>query len=88
MSIAISQANNTSAVVQPTASSSQKTAQPEKQPTTITDTVHLSAAAQAASAAIQETRETPSQTAQEAGKGDLQAKKLLAKEAAAKPAAK
>jgi hypothetical protein len=88
MSIAISQANNTSAVAQPTNAPSQKTAQTEKQPATITDTVHLSAAAQSAAAALQETRETPAQTAQEAGKGDRQAKNLLAREAAAKPTSK
>ena len=88
MSIAISQTSNTSAVVQPTYTSRQKPAQAEKQSTTPTDTVHLSAAAQSAAAALQEARETPAQTAQEAGKGDLQAKKLLAREAASKPAGK
>ena len=42
------------------------------------DTVQLSAAALAA---LQEARETPAQTAKEAGHGDLQAKHLLAKQA-------
>jgi len=39
-------------------------------------------------AALQEARETPAQTAKEAGLGDLQAKRLLAKEAAAKSVVK
>jgi len=38
-------------------------------------------------AAMQEARETSFQTAQEAGHGDPQAMRLLAKEAAAKPPA-
>ena len=42
-----------------------------------TDTVKISAAAQA----LQEATETPAQTAKEAGTGDAQAKRLLAKEA-------
>jgi hypothetical protein len=37
---------------------------------------------------LKEARETPAQTAKEAQGGDLQARRLLAKEAAAKPAAK
>lgn len=45
------------------------------------DTVQLSNAAQAA---LREALETPAQTAKEAGAGDIQAKRLLAKEAAAK----
>ncbi len=45
------------------------------------DSVQLSSAAQAA---LQEAAETPVQTAREAGKGDLQAKRLLAKEELAK----
>jgi len=44
------------------------------------DTVQLSSAAQAA---LKELTETPAQTAQEAGGGDLQAQRLLAKETAA-----
>jgi len=39
-------------------------------------------------AALQEAKETSAQTAQEAAHGDLQAQRLLAKEAAAKPVAK
>jgi hypothetical protein len=44
------------------------------------DTVQISSAAQQA---LQEATETPAQTRQEANTGDLQAKKLAAKEAAA-----
>jgi len=45
------------------------------------DTVELSSAAQAA---LQESLETPAQTTKEAGAGDPDARRLLAKEAAAK----
>jgi hypothetical protein len=44
------------------------------------DTVQISGAAQSA---VQEARETRTQTTQEAAKGDRQAQKLLAKETAA-----
>jgi hypothetical protein len=51
------------------------------------DSVHLSSAAQTQlstiKAAAQEATETAAQTAKEAGTGDLQAQRLLAKEAAA-----
>ena len=50
------------------------------------DAVTLSKTAQALAAALQEARETPAQTTREAGNGDLQARRLLATEAAAKPA--
>lgn len=50
-----------------------KTASPPK------DTVQVSSAAQKM---LQEAIETPAQTAVEAGKGDVQAKRLVAKEAA------
>ena len=52
------------------------------------DSVSFSAVAQAAAANLQEARETSAQTAKEAGGGDLQAQRLLAKEAAAKSVAK
>ena len=52
------------------------------------DTVQLSETAQAALAAMQEATETPAQTAKEAGQGDGQAQRLLAKEAAAKQASR
>jgi hypothetical protein len=52
-----------------------------------TDTVHLSSAAQAQvsapKAALQEAAETPAQTAKEAAGGDIQARRLLAREAEA-----
>jgi hypothetical protein len=48
------------------------------------DVVQLSTAAQAA---LREATETPAQTAKEAGHGDVQAKHLLAKQAAAKESA-
>jgi hypothetical protein len=56
--------------------------QPKPEPAA-TDTVKISGAAMAA---LQEAMETPAQTAKEAGKGDRQAQRLLAKEAAAKAA--
>ena len=49
-----------------------------------TDTVHVSAAAKAKAAALQEATETPAQTAKEAQRGDKQAQILLAKEKAEK----
>jgi hypothetical protein len=52
------------------------------------DGITLSSTAKAYAAALQESRETPTQTAQEAQKGDLQARRLLAREAYAKPASK
>ena len=48
-----------------------------------TDTVHLSGAAQARLAAMQEAMESPAQTMKEASGGDRQAQRLLAKEEAA-----
>jgi hypothetical protein len=83
---AVSDATQTQPVAPSTASSSQKPAQSQPQSAT-TDSVQLSAAAQAALAAIQEARETQAQTSKEAAGGDQQAMRLLAKEAAAKPAA-
>ena len=68
--------------------STQKPTQSEPQSAPSTDSVQLSKTAQARLAALQETTETPAQTAKEAGHGDLQAQRLLAKEAAAKPVAK
>jgi hypothetical protein len=64
------------------ATSSQKTTESQSQtPTrTSTDTVHITSAAQAG---LQESIETPAQTAKEASGGDHQAQRLLAKEAVA-----
>ncbi len=66
-------------VAQPQPTAVKQTIQPQPQPTS-TDTVQISAAAQALKEAI----ENPAQTAREAAGGDLQAKRLLAKEAADK----
>jgi hypothetical protein len=81
---AISNATQTEPVAQATGTSTQKATQVEPQSTGVTDSVQLSKAAQATLAAVQEARETPSQTAKEAGHGDLQAVRLLARELAAK----
>jgi hypothetical protein len=60
-----------------------KTPESRPQPVPI-DKVQLSSAAQAA---LREAVETPAQTAKEAGSGDMQAKRMLAKQEAAKEAA-
>jgi len=68
----------TDSTTQPTATSGTRTS------TAGTDTVQISSSAKAqAAAALQELTETPSQTAKEAAKGDVVAKRLQAKEAAA-----
>ena len=79
----VSSATQAQNVIQ-TASVNQKSAQPTPQPAAqpaaqpvATDTVQISSAAKA----MQETNETPAQTVQEAGKGDHQAQRLLAREA-------
>jgi hypothetical protein len=54
-------------------------APPQPAPAPATDTVQISAAAKA----LQETKETPAQTAKEASSGDQQAVRLLAKQVAA-----
>ncbi|HZW92334.1 MAG TPA: hypothetical protein VFF64_05120 [Candidatus Eremiobacteraceae bacterium] len=64
------------AATKPTATAPQPAA--SKPQTAGSDTVQISAAAKA----LQETIETPAQTAKEAAGGDIQAKRLLAKEAA------
>jgi hypothetical protein len=67
------------------AASSQKPTPSQPQSTTSIpkDTVQISTAAQTA---LQEAKETPTQTAQEARSGDHQAQRLLASQAAAKKA--
>jgi hypothetical protein len=55
---------------------------PQSAPAKTADTVQLSHIAQAVLAASKEVTETPAQTAKEAIHGDLQAKRLLAKETA------
>ena len=57
-----------------------KVTQPQPITPAPVDTVHISSAAKA----MQEVMETPAQTAREASGGDMQAQRLLAKEAAAK----
>jgi hypothetical protein len=54
--------------------------------TSSSDHVQLSSSAQRALAALKEATETSAQTAQEAGAGDIQAQRLLAKETAEKNA--
>jgi hypothetical protein len=66
----------------------QKPAKLEPQSGAGGDSVQLSKAAQATLATLQETTETNAQTVKEASHGDLQAKRLLAKEAADKSALK
>ncbi len=65
------------AATKPTATAPQPAAASKPQAAG-SDTVQISAAAKA----LQETIETPAQTAKEAAGGDIQAKRLLAKEAA------
>jgi hypothetical protein len=84
---AISAAAQTQPVAQPAKPAPHKPIQAKPQSVTATDSVRLSQAAQIMAAALQEATETPAQTAKEAGNGDLQAQRLLAREAAAKPAA-
>jgi hypothetical protein len=85
---AISNATQTQPVAKTTKTPAQKPAQAASPSATGADSVKLSGAAQAMLAAMQEATETPAQTAKEAGNGDLQAQRLLASEAAAKPPAK
>ena len=88
MSTAITNAapeKSTVAATTPTIDSKPTQSKPQPAPAkAVEDTVQLSQAAQAAVAAIKEAKETPTQTAKEAVHGDLQAKRLLAKETAAK----
>ena len=86
MSISVSSATQVQAqsAIQP-AAANQSTSAPKPQvaaaaPRPVADTVKISAAAQA----LQEAVESPVQTAKEARAGDGQARRLLAKEAAAK----
>ncbi len=72
--------------IQPVAQS--KTTSAKQAPPQSADSVTLSATAQAHIAALQEANETPAQTAQEASRGDMQARRLLAEESAANPVSK
>ena len=71
------------AVAVPPKPAPSKSNQSKAQPSKATDTVQISSAAQAQLNASQELKETQSQTAQEANRGDHQAQRLLAKENAA-----
>ncbi len=71
-------------VAQSPGTSTQKPAPSASPSATNTDSVQLSKAAQAALAVLAEATETPTQTAKEAGHGDLQAQRLLARETATK----
>jgi hypothetical protein len=77
----VSSSTQTQAAVQPKAAT-QQAAQPQQpataKPPSPTDTVTLSAAKQIAQEAV----ETSAQTAKEAASGDIQAKRLLVREAA------
>jgi hypothetical protein len=84
----ISNAPPAQPVAQPTKAPAQKPAQTKPESAPAGDSVQLSSTAQAMLAAMQEARETPAQTAKEANSGDRQAQKLLASQAAAKPASK
>jgi hypothetical protein len=80
---AIPNATQAEPVTQSTETSAQKPAQAAPRPSG-GDSVQLSKAAQAVLAVAQELKETNAQTVQEAGHGDLQAQRLLAKQADAK----
>jgi hypothetical protein len=85
MTTAISSANHTDPTAasanQPRPAAKSPTPSQPKSATLATDTVSISSAARAAQ---QESLETPAQTAKEAGAGDHQAQRLLAREAAAR----
>jgi hypothetical protein len=76
----VSNASHAHSDIQP-AAARQSAAASKPQPAA-TDTVQLTTA----KALVQETLETPTQTAREASTGDVQARRLLAREAAAKAA--
>ena len=78
----ISNVTPTQPVAQSTGKSTQKTTQSPPKTPAGGDSVQLSQAAQARLATLQEVTETPAQTATEAGHGDLQAQRLIAKETA------
>jgi len=75
----VSNATHAQVAAQPQATAAKQPVQTKPQPAS-TDTVQISVAAQALKEAI----ENPVQTAREAARGDLQAKRLLAREAADK----
>jgi hypothetical protein len=84
----VAPATQTQPVAEVAAKPQAKAAQATPQAAATADTVQLSATAQAQAAALKELKETPAQTNKEANSGDMQARMLLAREAAAKPAAR
>jgi len=84
----VTQATQAQPVAEVSAKPQAKAAQAKPEAAATADTVQLSAAAQAQLAAVKELRETPAQTAKEANSGDVQARMLQTRQAAAKPAAK
>lgn len=85
----VTTATNTPPATEPAATSKTSSSQssqskPAPSPAAQADAVQLSSAAQAA---LKEMTETPAQTAKEASGGDVQAKRLLAKEEATQKAA-
>jgi pyocin large subunit-like protein len=84
----ITNATQAQPVAPSTGTATQKPTQSKPQSAAKTDSVQLSTAAQATLAALHENTETPAQTATEAGSGDPQAQRLLAKEAASKSVSK
>ena len=83
----LSNTTPTQPVIQPTGASPYNTNQSHAPSAASGDSVQLSKAAQASLAVVQEASETSTQTIKEAGQGDLQAQRLLSKEAAEKDAA-
>ena len=88
MAITISNVTHATPVAPSKGTPAPRATQPKPQPAVRPDTVQLTGPAQAALAALKETRETPAQTAKEANSGDLQAQRLLAREATAKSVTK
>lgn len=88
MITAISNATQAQPVARSAGPSTSKATASAPKPAASTDSAQLSQAAQAMLAALQEVAETSTQTAKEAGSGDMQAQRLLAKEAVANSASK
>ena len=84
----VSNVTQTQPAVQASGPSKQKAVAPEAKAASTTDSAQLSQTAEAMLAALKEATETSTQTAKEAGSGDMQAARLLAKEAAAESASK
>lgn len=85
---AISNATQAQPVAQSNGTPARKATQSQTPRSSGSDSVQLSQAAQARLAALKESKETPAQTSKEAAGGDQQAQRLLAREAAARQAAK